>query len=403
MSIDCQCLACHHSDYGNGQILAWACSVWASVNLSHARISVKTAVNGTFTITGTTGIACGPAANPEHTASFFARGNHFYFSTVAPGEKVTLKLFDLQGFLQRTVSQTFASAGRHEIIISQDKLAHGVRFINFSSKDQSGFLCSVKSGVDLLCANSSNLRAAQAATENPMAKAQAVYVDTLKVIKSGYLTAVVPISGYQLNAGTITLQLPDTCVPKRAASGDGHGAGTIAWQQDVMYRGTADPGTSNPNAPIVTAVGTVYSSITGGTPDSGATITLVDSMGNVDQSNYFSNRFILDRPDLHDRFLRDGCASNGLEMGQRDNVSNICGNVRYGLGSLLRLPYEHQSDPSALINTGQLPLRGDETASHTAFPASRSGYPVEKMIMCMETRPTITPELLLYCTEQSAF
>ena len=161
------------------------------------------------------------------------------------------------------------------------RLAEGIHFVRFSTQSQSGSLKSFGFALDLF--RSKVCRGNGEGTDKGAApaKLEAAYVDTVRVSKANYITAFVPISAYQLNMGVIILQVLDTCAPAMSPSGDGHAAGTNCMAAGCHVAGNVGPGSPNPAAPVVTACGTVYSSVTGGTPVSGATVRLIDSVGEI--------------------------------------------------------------------------------------------------------------------------
>jgi len=81
-------------------------------------------------------------------------------------------------------------------------------------------------------------------------------------------------AGYQGDGFTCTAE---ACVPATTPTNDGHGPGT-----DCMGSGCHGPGEAGGGI-LVTAVGTVYSSASGGTPVAGANILLTDSEGRTAQ------------------------------------------------------------------------------------------------------------------------
>lgn len=259
----------------------------ATVNLVKNILSVSTATNGTFSITGniTTGIEA-KIIRQENSAQVSFRDNHFYFYTKMPGEKVTLQFFDLLGNSLRTISKRFSPVGQQVIDIGKEKKVAGVHIISVNIDGQLSRRCSLLLDGDLSYSKASFQTTGMNSTmENSLAKNQAVAVDTIKIQKDKYITLLVPITSFQLDMGTIYLQFDSTCAAKRGAAGEGSNEGHACMGNggsgNCHDPGSAGPGSPNPNRTMITACGIVYNSKTGGSSIAGATVRLMDTLGRI--------------------------------------------------------------------------------------------------------------------------
>jgi hypothetical protein len=259
----------------------------ATVNLVKNTLSVSTAANGSFSITGnvTTGIET-KTNQQEYSAQVSFRDNHLYFYTKMPGEKVTLQFFDLLGNSLQTISKRFSSVGPQLIDIGKEKKVAGVHIIRVNIDGQLSRRCSLVLDGDLSYSKTSFQNVGGISiSENSLAKNQAAAVDTIKIQKDKYITLLIPITSFQLAMGTITLQFDSTCLAKRGAAGEGSNEGHACMGNGgaggCHDPGSAGPGSPNPNRTLVTACGIVYNAKTGGSPIAGATVRLMDTLGRI--------------------------------------------------------------------------------------------------------------------------
>jgi hypothetical protein len=161
------------------------------------------------------------------------------------------------------------------------RAAAGIHFVSFSSPGHSIVFSAVRIGSDSWFPLPTGHSANSAGTPIALAKSEAAVVDTVEISRTNFRAAAIPISSYQVNLGIIVLADSTTCVAAVTPGNDGHAAGTNCMTSGCHAPGDAGPGTPNPSRPAVFACGTLYDSISGGTPVAGATVTLIDSHGQI--------------------------------------------------------------------------------------------------------------------------
>jgi hypothetical protein len=167
--------------------------------------------NGSFTLSGTTSGITYNARKQESLALFSVKGSNFYFSTITPGEKVTLKLLDLQGRLQQTIIRTFSAAGPQAISLGSAKPAAGIHFISLSSNSQSGLFSALSAGRDLISLKTLFWKAEGIAAVKALGKSRGTDIDTVQISHKGFKTVLVPIASYQTDLGVIVMtSVPET-------------------------------------------------------------------------------------------------------------------------------------------------------------------------------------------------